>query len=213
MCFFGMQVKAIVYFFVAAVLATMLYGIYVIAIGQSAAVQSALLKSFLLWLTMDFFFISTAEVWIFHILLPSLAMKDIKSVRASLTRQLGVMAKYDSVRRGSASTLLRPSQAAVTAAPAPPIDSQGQGLSDRHMDGHIYRHCHCHGSSPVEFNSAPYLMASYRIAQLMPEHPMSKLVLLFRSSLPPQAFVQASSKYFLFATLEDLLENVIQVLK
>jgi hypothetical protein len=43
------------------------------------------------------------------------------------------------------------------------------------------------------FNAAKYLLISYRLAELIPENPVSRFILRFRSVLPPRAYLQSAS--------------------
>lgn len=62
----------------------MLFYVLLFALDQTAHRQSAWFKSFLLWLFVEIFFVSTGVVIVTHILLPALIMKDVNKIKHRL---------------------------------------------------------------------------------------------------------------------------------
>lgn len=131
----------------------MLFYIYLFALTQSEDNQSAWLKTFIIWLLTDMIFISTAMVIIQHILLPQLAIKDVKAIQASIL------------------SMLKELQRAVK--------SKSEDAPKTKSNDAI--------------NVAPWMLASYRLAQQFPDHQISKVILQFQTAFPPRQLNRAAN--------------------
>ncbi len=62
----------------------MLFYILLFAFTQSTSHQSAWARSFGVWLLTDVLFVSTIMVWLMHILIPSMVMKEVGTIKKKL---------------------------------------------------------------------------------------------------------------------------------
>lgn len=66
----------------------MLFYIFLFAISQDSARQSAWAKSFAMWLVAEIFFVSTCMVLLTHVALPAFIMKDVQKIKKKLVDSL-----------------------------------------------------------------------------------------------------------------------------
>ena len=139
---------------------SMLFYIYLFAMSQSKKRQGAWFKSFILWLVLDIFVVSTAATVVCNVILPLLTDKDIKKVQERMT---SLLTDYEKKVCSSIDNSMKLSSSS----------SSSSSFSSS-------------SSSSSIFNAAEYLMVSYRLAKLFPDLRESKIILQFSNQLPLQ---------------------------
>lgn len=74
--------------FLALIIIGMLFYIFLFAIGQNSSRQSAWVYSFLLWLCIEIFVVSSLLVLFTHIFLPMLAMRDVNKIKKKISEEV-----------------------------------------------------------------------------------------------------------------------------
>eukprot|EP01039_Chlorochromonas_danica_P009601 gene9601-10612_t len=80
--------KAVAWAFLFLLNGGMLFYIFLFAISQDSARQSAWAKSFAMWLVAEIFFVSTCMVLLTHVALPAFIMKDVQKIKKKLADSL-----------------------------------------------------------------------------------------------------------------------------
>ncbi len=80
--------KAAAWCAVTALNATLLLYIYLFAVGQSSVRQRAWFQSFMVWLIMEIFGVSTMVVLIAHVVIPAVTMRDLHVVKQRLLKTI-----------------------------------------------------------------------------------------------------------------------------
>ena len=81
-------VKFVGWGFIILLNSVMLFYIFLFALNQNTNRQEAWFRSFILWLILDIVFVSTAEVFFTHIVVPSMIMKDVTKIKQRMMENL-----------------------------------------------------------------------------------------------------------------------------
>jgi hypothetical protein len=158
--------KAIALTFVVMVNVGILFYIYLFALQQSSERQSAWFWSFIVWLLLEVFVVSTVMVFISHFLIPSMIMRDLYRVKKRLITSIEDYKKR--IR-----------------APPKDVKNTNQYGNKAVLDD----------SARVndDFNVAKYFFVSNRVARNHPELLESKIILGFSSPWPHQSYMHTRS--------------------
>jgi hypothetical protein len=147
--------KALAWAFVVGLnLAIVLY-IYLFAVGQSRDRQYAWFQTFIVWLVLEVFVVSTAMVYVTHFLIPSLVMRDLAKVKRRLMQT---------------------------------IQEYKQDLKGRSRGGALKA-----DREPAAFNAAEYFFVSWRMSQVFPDLPASRVISRFNTPWPHQSYLRTRS--------------------
>jgi hypothetical protein len=139
----------------------MLFYVLLFALSQTTARQNAWARSFGLWLVTEVIFVSTIMVWLMHILIPTIVMKEVGTIKEKL---LDSVASY--YQQLSKETLYQPTA-------DDPVNREDE-KNDR--------------NSNKPFNAAKYLFSSYRLARDLPDLKVSKMIAQFSTPWPRQSY-------------------------
>jgi hypothetical protein len=146
----------------------MMFYILLFALTQTGPRQNAWFQSFALWLVVEILLVSTGIVFVTHILIPSLVMKDITQIKRRLMDNIREF--NDKVAADKAN------------------DSNGKAISDTAAED----------SQKVSFNAANFLFVSTRLARQFPDLKESKIISQFSTPWPRQSYLRVqnvSKKY------------------
>jgi hypothetical protein len=76
--------KLAAWLFIISLCLAMLFYIMLFALEQTKDRQSAWFRSFMIWLVLEIFLTSTASVFVTHILIPMIAMRDVSKIKQKL---------------------------------------------------------------------------------------------------------------------------------
>jgi hypothetical protein len=144
----------------------MLFYVYLFAMTQTHARQSAWFQSFVIWLLFEIFLSSTGMVIFFHLLIPLSVLTNVTKVKEQVVND------FISFGRKLIGAHCRESRAV-------PQKEELQSPS---------------GTSPSSFNSAKYFFTSWKLASLFPEFPESKLILQYSTLWPKKGNHSSSGK-------------------
>jgi hypothetical protein len=80
--------KVIAWLFIITLNVSLLFYIYLFAIRQSIVRQQAWFQTFIIWLILEIFIVSTIVVLVSHIAIPSIIMKDLQRVKKRLLKTI-----------------------------------------------------------------------------------------------------------------------------
>jgi hypothetical protein len=85
--------------FIVTLALGMLFYILLFALDQTKKRQSAWFRSFMMWLVLEIFLTSTAVVYVTHILIPMIAMRDVNKIKQKLLST--IRDHYSAMKRGA----------------------------------------------------------------------------------------------------------------
>ena len=80
--------KIVSWIFLAAVAAAILFFIYLFGVQQTSSRQKAWFKSFVVWIVLEVVLVSSAVVFVQHLLIPLVALKDVRRVQERVVRDI-----------------------------------------------------------------------------------------------------------------------------
>jgi hypothetical protein len=90
--------KLFAWLFIILLNLSMLFYIMLFALQQTKQRQSAWFRSFLMWLILEIFLTSTTSVYVTHILIPTIAMRDVGKIKQKLLNT--IRDHYASMKKG-----------------------------------------------------------------------------------------------------------------
>lgn len=90
--------KLAAWMFIVIINLGMLFYIFLFALDQTKKRQSAWFRSFMMWLVMEVLLTSTAVVYVTHILIPMIAMRDVSRIKEKLLST--IRDHYSAMKRG-----------------------------------------------------------------------------------------------------------------
>lgn len=150
--------KSLAWFVLILMNTGMLFYIFLFAVSQDSVRQRAWAQSFVMWLVVEVALVSSFVVLVMHVGIPMLVMQDVKQIQKKLVGNIKEFYKDMQVQR----KLHQLPQA--TAADSTPV------------------------SELETFNAAKYLYVSHRVARVVPESHIAKMILHFRSPWPKQSY-------------------------
>ena len=145
--------KIIIITLISIVTIGMLFYVFLFATNQTERNQNAWFLSFIIWLFMDIFILSTTVTLLNHVAIPSFLMKDISKIKKHL---------YESLYSYTASIK----------------ESNNNNNKDELNNP----------DTAVTFNSAKYLLLSYRLAKVFPDLRESRLISQFTTPWPKRSY-------------------------
>ena len=171
--------KIVGWVFLVTLDAAMLLYIMLFAFSQKRSRQSAWFLSFMLWLCLEMFLISSAAVIFTHIVLPHLIMRDVTEIKERLVQDIHDF--HSNMRYNFSLTPARNSNDADADAGA---DSAGAGL----LQGRRSMANDTEAGESQKFNAASYLYISQRVARHYPDILESQIVLQYSTPWPRQSY-------------------------
>jgi hypothetical protein len=179
----SVMAKVIGWIFVGLMNLGMLFYVYLFAMSQTPSRQSAWFRSFLMWLTFDFFIASTWGVVLTHLLIPMYVLADISKLKEKVLSDLLMFRERYNV---------------------PQDVEEGVGTN---VEADPVLRLQVKERDPL-FNAAKYLFVSWRVASLCRELPESQLILQFNTLWPKKKFgekeAEVASEYE-----QDVLFNAV----
>jgi hypothetical protein len=145
----------------------MLFYILLFALTQTGPRQNAWFQSFALWLVVEILLVSTGIVFVTHILIPSLVMKDLTQIKRRLMDNIREFNEKVQVEKAHKSAAVGAGEALV---------AKAEGSDDR-----------------VSFNAANFLFVSTRLAREFPELRESKIIAQFSTPWPKQSYLHVNN--------------------
>ena len=162
---YSYAVKSVCMLFLLALVATMLFYIYLFGMLQNPQRQLAWLRTFCIWLFIDVFIVGVLSVLITHFVIPMFIMKDVQKIKQRLV---------DTMQEFNKDIKCKTSFANKTTSR---LDGDYSGDEEE-------------AEEPMTFNSADHFFVSFRIAKRFPDLRTSQLILKFSSPLPTQSFTR-----------------------
>jgi hypothetical protein len=138
----------------------MLFYVYLFAMNQTQARQSAWFVSFVTWLFFEIFVSSTGLVFVLHLLVPLYVLADVLKLKEKALVDLMLLRE-------------KCSQTTIQSETSPATEEGRPKNAAQHQGG---------------FNAAKYLFPSWRVAAMLRELPESKLIHQFSTPWPKQKF-------------------------
>jgi hypothetical protein len=191
--------KLLSWLFVIILNGVMLIYVYLFAINQTSARQSAWFQSFVLWLFFEILISSTGLVLIIQLLIPLYVFTDVMKVKQKVLSDLLIFRdKYSCHSSDNNMTLPSSPSPSSLSTPTPTPTSSLPHTQAKKTQG-------IKGSKGTlteldsSFNAAKYLYPSWRIASLCQQIPESKFILQFSTLWPKKKFgeeeIEMSSYY------------------
>lgn len=188
--------KSFAWIFVVALNLAIMFYVYLFAVNQTNERQSAWFQTFIVWLLMEVFVISTLMVYVNHFLMPSLAMRDVQKVKQKLRKT--ILDFRTSIKRNG--TIKHVSE------------SETEIYNDKRVDASPFTLASSKNDCDV-FNVADYFFVSNRVAKKYPSLLASKIILQFTSPWPHQSYLRTRSVTKIysrkFATLSQSATMVV----
>ncbi len=155
----------------------MLFYIFLFAVSQEVPRQRAWARSFGMWLVVEVILVSSAMVFVTHVLIPSFVMSDVSKIKQRLLTSLQdyhkKMAKKE--RDGQLSLTNRKGQRDRNDSMADESESD----QDQEVD-------------PTDFNAAKFLFLSYKMARRYPELKIAQIISEYSTPWPKQSYHRAT---------------------
>jgi hypothetical protein len=179
----------------------MLFYVYLFAMTQTHARQSAWFQSFVMWLLFEIFLSSTGMVIFFHLLIPLYVLTEIENIKEKVLSDL-IIFREKYLRRLGIKIETNGEDAEGKGTGGGDKARRGGGeakgdLNGRECDNNPVKGVPSPATSPgviSEFNSAKYLFTSWRVASLCPELPESGLILEFKTLWPKRKYGDEGSE-------------------
>lgn len=200
------KVKQLSWLFVVLLDVGMLFYIFLFAISQDSHRQSAWGRSLGMYFLLDMFLISSGMVLFFHILLPSLVMRDVVQIRGKMRETVSqYFRQISSKQKEISKKQQRRTAAKERYQPAAASDEDEDEDEDENVPLHLAKsreeekkgnaaNCQEDDDDDQEdegapsFNAAKYLFLSYRLAEEFPDLKASKVIRQFSSPWPKQSY-------------------------